>query len=402
MTAVCLQRAKRSPLKITLHLPLGSSFPDIFAPHLQTIRALAVRFMPTIRQLMNVFPDFPRSMPSLRSLKLSPIDGENWDRSIDPFKSPIPALEHLVLEDIPLYPSLLRLATLTELTITHEIVQPDFYLDTLLDFLEGNPALERATLGIPLTDPPLPSLRRQTTIRNQLRYLLISANKLDAQALISSIPLQRGADLGIYLEDEGALNDFLPDISTAHLSNPSSPTFFQLQHGPRAELITLDGPGGRLSLGGISLGLGVSFTDLAVLPLANVREVRLYYRKAKRTTTSKPPVFSPSYFPALEILTVDCNADIPDVLSVFLSNSPPSPFLKTIGFLNCDLSEDFMERLAKFASERQSTPTSTWLYRVQIVNREGAFPSAASIRRLRKYVKVVETRIEDKFSTDLM
>ena len=133
------------------------------------------------------------------------------------------------------------------------------------------------------------------------------------------------------------------------------------------------------------------------LPLANVREVHLYYRKAAR----EPPVFSPSYFPALKTLTINCNVDVLSVLSVLLSNSPPSPSLKTIGFLNCNISEGFMEELTRFASQRQNIPTSTWLHRVQIVHGDGVFPSAPSVRRLRKYVKVVEVRMEDAFSTDL-
>ena len=117
-------------------------------------------------------------------------------------------------------------------------------------------------------------------------------------------------------------------------------------------------------------------------------------------TCALPILFYPSYFPALELLTVGYT-DVLDTLSALLSNSPPSPSLKTIGFLDCDLSEDFMKELTRFASERQNIPPSTWLHRVQIIHSDGVFPSAASIRRLREYVKVVEVRMEDGFSKDL-
>ena len=404
MARVCLQRAKAAPLKITFCMPLGSSFSNIFEPHFQTTRFLVVYSIPTIEELTSVFPNPLQSMPTLRSLELRrSFDVADWDWLIDPFDSSIPALECLVLEDIPLYPSLLGLATLTELAI--ECTHFDLPLDTLLDFLEGNPALERVILEIYFPDDSLLSLQRKTVTRNQIRYLCIRADKTDVQALIPNIPLQRGAGLDISLDDDdgegGTLDDFLPDVSTAHLSNPPSPTSFKLEHGPYSKRITLDGPGGKLSFYGISL-LEASFADLAVLPLADVREVCLNYRKKTGQTTLKPPAFYPTYFPALETLTIDCNADVLGILSVLLSNSPPSPSLKTIGFLNCDLPEEVMEEITKFASERQNTLTSTWLHRVQIVHSDGVFPSAASIRRLREYVKIVETRIEDKFSTDLM
>ena len=369
---------------------------------LQHLRSLDIYSIPTAEELTNVFSNPLQSMPTLQSLELSrSVCEADLDRSIDPFVSfAIPALERLSLENIPLYPSLLGLSTLTEFTITD--TQFDFHLDTLLNFLEGNPRLERVTLEVFFTDYILLGLQRKTVMRNRLRYLSIcGANKMEVQALISNIPLQKGANLDLDLDDEDVtLNDFLPGISAGHLSSPPSPTLLELNHGPFARQITLNGPGGKLTFFAASW-LELSFADLSVLPLANVREVRLCYWKEIRPKTFKPPAFYPVYFPALETLTVDCSSDVLGVLSILLSNSPPPPFLKTIGFLNCDLPEEVMEELTTFASERRNTPTSTWLHRVQIVHSDGVFPSAASIRRLREHVKVVETRIEDKFSTDL-
>ena len=395
MAAVCLKRAKAAPLKITLRMPLGSSFLDIFAPYLQNTRTLVARYLWRIEELMNVFPNFPQSMPNLRSLELEQMLGADLEQKVDPFESFVPALEQLVLTSIPLFPSLLGLGTLTEFTITSDF---DLHLDTLLDFLEGNRSLERVALWTNFTDHSLLESRRENPMKNQLRYLLIaSCDKRVVQALIRSIPLQRGATLHIRLSTgDSILSDFLPDISSAHLSKPPSPTFFQLGYGSFYNNVILDGPGGKLSFDGISL---VSFAALVVLPLTNVREVRLSYRETWPATLG-PPTFYPSYFPALETLTVD-KADALGALSALLSNSPPSPSLKTIGFLNCDLPEDFMEELTRFASERQIISTSTWLHRVQIVHSDGVFPSAASIRRLRKCVKVVEVRMEDDFSMDL-
>ena len=397
MTTVCLERVKAVPLKITLHMPLGSSFTDIFAPYVQNTRTLVVHSISTIGELASVFPNFLRSMPTLRSLELIQLQDTRWDQTTDPFGSFIPPLERLRLRGIPLYPSLLGLGTLTEFTISHHRFL--LGLDTLLDFLEGNHSLERLTLDIYFPDISLLESRRKTAMKNRLQYLSIECrDTADARALISSIPLQRGASLRIHLTGpDRTLSDFFPDFSAAHLSDPPSPTFFQLGHGSPTNHIMLDGPGGKLSFHRLSWQ-EVSFAAVAVLPLANVRGVHLIYREK---VTLEPPVFYSSYFPALETLTIDCDGGVADILSVLLSNSPPSPSLKTIGFLNCDLSEEVMEGLTKFASERQNIPTSTWLHRVQITHSDGVFPSATSIRRLRKYVKVVEARIEDKFSKDL-
>ena len=193
--------------------------------------------------------------------------------------------------------------------------------------------------------------------------------------------------------------EFHPDIPATHLSNP--PATFHLGHTSFAKFIILDGPGGKLSFYGSALLEG-SPTNLEMLPLANVREVRLSYRKRIIPTTLEPPVFYPSHFPALETLIVNCDADVLDTLLFLLSNPSSCPSLNTIGSLNCDLSVDFMEEFTEFASRRQKILTSIWLHRFQIVHDGGVLPGVVSIRRLRDYVKIVEARTEDKLSTDLV
>ena len=215
MTATCLERAKAAPLKITLRMPLGSSFHDIFAPYLQNTRTLVVHSVSTIEELKSVFPNFPRSMPTLRSLELIRPQDTDWDRTIDPFEPFAPPLERLQLTGVPLYASLLKLGTLTDFTLSDREFPR---LDTLLDFLEGNRSLERVTLDIYFTY--LLGLERNIPMK-QLRYLSINCqDKRDAQALISTIRLRRGASLRIHLGGEHrTLSDFLPDVSASHLSN---------------------------------------------------------------------------------------------------------------------------------------------------------------------------------------
>ena len=60
-----------------------------------------------------------------------------------------------------------------------------------------------------------------------------------------------------------------------------------------------------------------------------------------------------------------------------------------------------MKELTEFASERKKSLTSTWLYRVLIVHKDGKFPSAVSIRKLREYARAVDVRMEDGLPENL-
>ena len=169
-----------------------------------------------------MFPGFPQSTLNLRSLQL--FGDFRWSGDlVDLFESFVPNLEYLYLACVPLYPSLLALVTLTEFTINDSSF--NLHLDTLLDFLEGNHSLERVELDINFTDPSLLNSRRRTVVKSGIRDLIVDCDGIaDAQALVSHIPVRRGADLWICIGDETAtLGDFLLDISVEHLSNPPSP-----------------------------------------------------------------------------------------------------------------------------------------------------------------------------------
>jgi len=105
----------------------------MITPHTQNIGTLRIDCI-SIEELAQTFPDFPRSMPNLRSFSFSPSLRLNHDLSTDPFETFTPALTHLSLEFLPFYPSLLCLRTLTDLTIRNPFF--NIHLDTFLDFLE--------------------------------------------------------------------------------------------------------------------------------------------------------------------------------------------------------------------------------------------------------------------------
>ena len=402
LAALSLERAKAAHLEVTIDACQFRADPGSFRliiPHLKNIGTLFVCDLPGIEELTRALPNFPRSTPNLRSLTLlCTYSSAEWDPFIDPFKSLPPTLKCLSLFKIPLYPSLLNLKALTDLTLRNHWF--DVHLDTLLDFLEQNRSLETATLDVRFTDHPLRYSRRRAPVKNRLRHLSVSCNNpMNAKALVSNIALQRGAYLEIIsLDQNTGLNDILSDISTTHLSNLPSPTHMEYQSYPRG--IRLLGPNGGFSFSCLPSS-STPFVEFPLLSLAKVRELRLRHSLPERLRSSlDPPVFHLSSFPILETLAVECDTDLSDFLSPLLSNPSSSPSLKTLAFLNCAVTKGFMKELTQFAADRKNT-TSAWLYHVVIVGQGGNFPTGTSILELGKHVSVVDVRFGTKLPTDL-
>ena len=333
-------------------------------------------------------------MPNLRSLDLSLWGAAPfWDSSIDPFKSFPSNMKSLFLYHIPLYPSILDLRTLTELTFHN--FDFDHPLDTLLTMLEENPLLKRVDIMIILGSPTSRISHRRATIRNQLQHLLLTCyNAETTRVLISNIPLQKGANLEIINRDSGAgMNKILSSISATHFANLPSPTHM---HSCERD-IKLTGPNGTFSFSGLSTS-EMSFTGLPLLSFDKIRELRFGYPRQPGSTTNRR-VFNPSSFPALETLVIEHDTNVSNTLSALLSSPKSSPSLRTLAFLECNLSRDFMKELAQFASDRRNT-MSAWLHRVVILHSDG-FPGADSIRALGRHVPVVDVRFGTELPMDL-
>ena len=403
LAGLSLERAVTVPLDVHLDMRRfreDDRVVDLLGPKAQNAKSLAILGPPRgAGDVATAFPDFPQSMPNLRSLEILGCMGSSWDRFVDPFGSSACSLRSLALISIPLYPSFLNLRTLTTLIL----VDYDFHLhlDTLLDFLEENRSLQSATLKVSFAELSLRSSQRRSPIRNRLQHLSISCiNVLEVRALISNITLQRGAHLGIVYPLSAGLDEILTGLSTAHLSNLPSPTFIVYENHPRH--IRLIGPNGRFSFDGTHLATRNLFVEFPLLPLANVRALYFIHRKS-----SNPPHFNSvtchlSLFSSLETIAVECKTSMSDpsstsvpYLSAFLSDPSSPPSLTNLAFLNCHLSDRFMGELTRFASDRKNT-TSARLRRVVIIDSGGNFPSAASIDALKKQVPTVDVRREKK------
>ncbi|KAF9786413.1 hypothetical protein BJ322DRAFT_1059468, partial [Thelephora terrestris] len=397
-----LARVKASRLSVSIDMHSFRVDPGtlgLLTPYLQNIDSLNVSDLMGIEELTRALPAFPQSTPNLRSLKLHcAYTSAKWNPTVDPFGSLGRTLKRLSLLNVPLYPSILSLGNLTDLNLRHYSF--DDRMDTLLTFLEHNRSLEKATLDIRFTEASHRLSRRAAPTANSLRHLSILCNHpMNAQALVSSIALRRGAHLEISsLDRNTGLNDVLSDISLAHLSNLPSPAFLGYESYPRN--IRLRGPNGSFSFSCFP-SAGIPFEEFPLLPLTNVREFRLRHRTPQRHRSSHNlPVFNPSPFPALETLAVECDIDLLQFLSTLLSKPPILPSLKTLAFLNCVITEEFMEKLTQFASDRVNT-TSARLHHVVIVHENGMFPSAASIHALGKHVPVVDVRFGTILPVDL-
>ena len=402
LAKLSLERRGLAPLKLWLDMRQVGGNPAffvLFVPYIKSAGSLSINFISSAGDLIQTLRKFPQPTPNLRSLSFSGYTGEaDPSRSLVP--NPTRRLTHLSLIGIPLYPSFLHLKTLTDLTLRND--QFILHVDTLLGFLEENRSLERATLEIRFKRFSLRvSQLRRVVDMDRLRYLSIrGGDAMNSKALISNIALRSGAHLEITCDNMDArLNDILSGIPAAQLSNLLSPTCMGYRSCGR--IIRLSGPNGSFSFEN-PLNLDDPFAEFSLLSLTNVQELHLRHRKTKEG--SRPPnllVFRPSSFPALRTLAVDCETNVSHLFSALFSNPSSPPLLRTLAFLDCDLTDGFMEKLARFASKRKRT-TSVRLHRIVIVGSEGNLPSVASINVLGKHVPVVHAQVGEKLPSDLI
>jgi hypothetical protein len=396
LVALSLQRAKAVPLEFWLDMPRVEKrpgFSGLINSHIQNAKTLRFSGFQAIEELSQTLPNLPRPMPNLQSLTLDRSGNTEQKDSVDPFESLAPTLRYLKLVDVPLYPSFLHLRALVELVLQYHQLRLNVNLDTLLGFLEDNHSLKSATLDIANLDP---CSQRGTAIMSQLQHLSITChNRRDKNAYLSNIALRKGAHLELISCALARSNEVLSGIPTAQFPNLLSPTFmeYQLSRGRRIRLL---GPNGSFSFQKPDSRDARPFVEFPLLPLTNVREFHM-----KQVYGSDWGTFDPSFLPALETFAVDCGTGASGHLfSTLFSNPSFSPSLKTLAFLNCTLSGDFMKALTQFASDRKNT-TSAWLHHVVIVNSKENLPTTASINALEKHVPDVDVRVGGKLPTDL-
>ena len=405
LTELSLGRCQAASLELWLSMGQVRENPRFTAaitPYMQNTGTLHVHCISTIGELAQALPNFPQSMPNLRSLSFSSdLVRAHQDVSTDPFGQLPFALTHLSLTSIPLYPSFRRLTTLTNLSIHNHHF--DLHLDTLLDFLEANRALQHVNLNLQLAQPAFQNARRRVGIMNNLQGLSIcSTSAAEINAFISRIPLQKGARLEIMFHDWSAgLIEVLSDISVTHFSNLQSPT--SMEYRPDDRMIELLGPNG-----GFMFRCGVPqrsapFVEFSLLQLTDIKAFRLVRRAlepGEPHSNLRRITFPPLALRVVEAFTIEHELSVPHLLSALFADPSVSSSLKTLGFLDCHLDEACMEALTRFVSDRKNT-SSAWLRRIVIVSLRQNLPSAASIDALGEVVPVVDVRVGKTLPADL-
>lgn len=396
LAKLSLERAKAAPL--TIHLNLGAlkrrrEFLELLLPHLQNAVSLTCVDCFDVGELVQLL-GFPKSTPGLRTLSLTRPKYANHSQSTDPLDfSAHTTLRDLSLCNIPLLPSILSLRNLTKFSLFDHHFR--LHIDILSNFLEENRSLESASLTVKFAKSSLCHPQRPTSVGNKLQYLLISSDDTrDIRALISSIILRRGGALEIHQSGTNAdPTGIFSGVPLTHFPNLSSPLVMEYVPYPRS--IRLLGPDGSFLFKGPANNVS-PFGEFPLLPLANIRELRL-----KCCASWILRQFRLSSFPSLQLvaLAVDGCSKV-SLLPPMLADLASSPSLRTLAFLDCVITEDFMAQLTRTASNR-TNKTSTSLDRVVIVNSEGDFPATASIEQLRKHVSVVEVLEGRGFPKDL-
>jgi len=225
-----LERSKAAPLQLSLGEPQGPRLRDLLSPYIQNTETLWFYNLVAVEDLIQTLPNFPQSMPKLRSLTLDhQTNKPSWDRSTDPFEPFPDTITFLSLYDIPLYPSFLGLGTLAKLDLHYYEFQPP--LDAFLDLFEGNRSLEHVDLRIDFNEFPTPIPQRRYVIMNQLRHLSITCwDAIIARIMVASISMGKGSHLGITIRSGGAesgLND------VRYLRGPPSEPIIAHFHGIR-------------------------------------------------------------------------------------------------------------------------------------------------------------------------
>lgn len=302
------------------------------------------------------------------SLLLTGSDGrEKWRGQSNGSTWKLPdTLKYLALDNFPLS----RFREITKLTdfilIDSEFAQP---LDTLLDFLKGNPSIERLTLWIKFKNHTDRHPKRSSSINlERLKSLSATFDRPECIGyLLSCITLPKNAHLDFStIEGEIGLDYILSRAKGVGIS----PTRMLVNYSDST--IRWSGPDGKLVVSSIprsemcfvltgefltphegTKGMTPVLTTDSLPSFKRVEKLRLVMFER----SSVWPPLDPSRFPALKTLTIERGVDIPTTLSKLISSEQLST-LDKLEIKNCDLSEGSAQILKQCAFECGHTMTS--------------------------------------------
>ena len=306
-----------------------------------------------IGDLAGIFLGSRDKMVKLRSLDVSlyasgsrregilPKAHSNGD---DPFKEfPYAHLTSLNLHEIHLYPSLTSITTLTEFVLHHYKLLD--VLDTLLTFLESNRALERVELTVGF-DNSIHRLSKRAPINlEQLVSLVVSGGcQEDIKCLVSHISLSKVVNLKIKSRTEKITSVY--DMLSPIKAIATRPTHMHVDYKNNCVRLSEPNRPGDVNIDHISsMGMSSILKNDFLSSFGHIQELHLI------GTSKHAPKFSPSFSRALKTFTIQQDSNVSTTLSPALSFwGRFRPSLDRLTIENCICTEDFCQRLIKYAS----------------------------------------------------
>ena len=400
---LCLERARAVPLAVDITVSDTKSGEDFLKPLLsQTSRIGCIRlteysFIEAVADDLPGFFDSP--MPNLTSLELQQTTEPtelfpSSESPVPPVFQNVSKLKSLRLTRTPLYPTLLAIASLRELTLTGYTSL--FHFGMFIQFLRSNPGLELIVSDIQFIEGSVETTLATKVPLPHLQHLSITCSKaIDSKGLLSSVSLPRGAHIEVtstQTDLPAKLGPFLPSPPTPIRRLLAPITTIKAQVIPwelhllgNGSAFTFRSPSSRSSSNALP-GSGLFSTT-------KVRE--LYTNVHPYEYTDVGILKMLKRLPALETLAFSHTPFPPGLLLALVEEPVLCPALTTIAFFNCEMDSGLINALGEVIAERKSLAADR-LDRVVIINSTGELPKRKVIRQLQKYVPCVEIGVSDK------
>ena len=401
---LCLERAGAVPLTVDISVPdikNSENFASSLLPHTSRIRRLRLAGLSSVEAVADDLRGlFDSPMSNLASLELQQTlePGGLFPSAgtpVPPVFQNVSKLESVHLTRTPLYPTLFSIPSLRELKLLGYTNPFDF--GTLMNFLRSNLRLENLVLDLQFTANSVEGAPSGTKVSlPRLRDLsIICSRATDSRGLLSCISLPRGVHTEITstLSDTSAeLCSFLPSPLTPVIELLNPITTVKNQMTPRH--LQVIGNSAKFTFRSPKGTTRDAHVDFIMFPTTAVRELYTnVYPNQYNDAAISDLVLA---LPTLEVLAVTKTSFPAGLLPVLITEPVLWPTLKTVAFLDCNITADIVKKLGEAIAKRRYI-TGAQVFRVVIISSTGTPLSVTSIQELRKSVPCVEIRVDDKF-----
>ena len=389
---LCLERAGVVPLTVNISVSdIRKDWDPLqpLLPHVSRISDLTLTGHSAMKDVADNLPGFFSPMPNLTSLKLERT--VETVGSFPPNETPVPPLfqnisklKTLHLTSVPLYPTLLKIPSLAELTLTNYKIP----FRKFVQFLESNTALEIVTLKLRFVNGSVSTVPERMVSLPRLRHLAFTcANAIDTKGLFSWLSFPRGVTIEIRVSHENRCSElasFLPCPPTPIRELLAPMTTIKYRVNPTE--IHLSGNNGSFHFCTWRT-LPTDYKEFDLFSTGAVREFHL--TPSGHTSIAGHLDLALKRLPALEALVISRTSLYSEPLLTLYSEPLSCQSPKTIAFFDCWISRELIAALERIAVKREHSTTAR-LHRVVIMGDKEEPPEFSSIRQLRKHVPHVD------------